>query len=265
MKTPSTNGDLPSEDILSSEEELRYNRQIVLRHFDFDGQEALKQANVLIIGAGGLGCASSQYLASAGIGKMTLVDFDHIELSNLQRQLLHRDSRIGEFKSLSAKYELEQINPHCKVQAITKRQSEDELTDLIKQHNIVLDCTDNIDTREQINRACFALRTPLVSGAAIRMEGQVSVFTYADDEPCYQCLSQLFGNGTLSCVESGIMAPMVGIIGAMQAMETIKVIANFGQPMTGKVLIVDGLTLSFQQMKLPKLPTCTVCHTSRTA
>jgi len=265
MTTPSPDGDLPSEDILSSEEELRYNRQIVLRNFDFDGQEALKQAKVLIIGAGGLGCASSQYLASAGMGRMTLVDFDHVELSNLQRQLLHRDSRIGEFKSLSAKYELEQINPHCEVQAITRRLSEDELTDLIKQHDIVLDCTDNVDTREQINRACFALRTPLVSGAAIRMEGQISVFTYADDEPCYQCLSQLFGNGTLSCVESGIMAPMVGIIGAMQAMEAIKVIADFGQPMTGKVLIIDGLTLSFQQMKLPKLPTCTVCHTSRTA
>ena len=264
MTIPSADDGLSSEDILSSEEELRYNRQIVLRHFDFDGQEALKQAKVLIIGAGGLGCASSQYLASAGMGQMTLVDFDHIELSNLQRQLLHRDSRIGEFKSLSAKYELEQINPHCEVQAITKKLSEDELAELIEQHDIVLDCTDNIDTREQINRACFALRTPLVSGAAIRMEGQISVFTYTDDEPCYQCLSQLFGSGTLSCVESGIMAPMVGIIGAMQAMEAIKVIANFGQPMTGKVLIVDGLTLSFQQMKLPKLPTCSVCNTPHT-
>jgi adenylyltransferase/sulfurtransferase len=265
MTTPSTDDGLPSKDILSSEEELRYNRQIVLRHFDFDGQEALKQAKVLIIGAGGLGCASSQYLASAGMGQMTLVDFDHIELSNLQRQLLHRDSRIGEFKSISAKYELEQINPHCEVQAITKKLSEDKLAELVEQHDIVLDCTDNVDTREQINSACFALRTPLVSGAAIRMEGQISVFTYADDEPCYQCLSQLFGNGTLSCVESGIMAPMVGIIGAMQAMEAIKVIANFGQPMTGKVLIVDGLTLSFQQMKLPKLPSCTVCHAPRSA
>ena len=128
----------------------------------------------------------------------------------------------------------------------------------------MLDCTDNVETREQINRACFALKTPLVSGAAIRMEGQISVFTYADDEPCYQCLSQLFGNSTLSCVESGIMAPMVGIIGAMQAMEAIKVVANFGSPMIGKILLVDGLTLSFQQMKLPKLPTCSVCHTPRT-
>ncbi|QUM76155.1 molybdopterin-synthase adenylyltransferase MoeB [Moritella sp. 24] len=260
MTNSPMDNNLPSEDILSSEEELRYNRQIVLRHFDFDGQEALKQANVLIIGAGGLGCASSQYLASAGMGKMTLVDFDHIELSNLQRQLLHRDSRIGEFKSMSAKHELQQINPHCEVQAITTKLSEDELTDLIKLHDIVLDCTDNVDTREQINRACFASRTPLVSGAAIRMEGQISVFTYADDEPCYQCLSQLFGSGTLSCVESGIMAPMVGIIGAMQAMEAIKVVAHFGEPMTGKVLLVDGLTLSFQQMKLPKLPSCSVCN-----
>lgn len=246
-------------EILSAEEELRYNRQIILRNFDFDGQEALKQAKVLIIGAGGLGCASSQYLAAAGVGEITLVDFDKVELSNLQRQLLHRDSRIGEYKSDSAKVELEQINPHCKVNAITSLLSADELNEQIAAHQIVLDCTDNVTAREQINQSCFTHKIPLISAAAIRMEGQISVFTYNEQEPCYQCLSQLFGAGTLSCVESGIMAPVVGMIGAMQAIEAIKVIANFGQPLVGKVLIVDCLTFSFREMKLPKLTHCPIC------
>jgi molybdopterin synthase sulfurylase MoeB len=250
----------PTDDVLSPEEELRYNRQIVLRNFDFDGQEALKHASILIIGVGGLGCSSSQYLAAAGVGTLTLVDFDRVELSNLQRQLLHRDNRIGEYKSVSGKYELEQINPHCNVQAITKKLSASELEQLVQSHDAVLDCTDNVVSREQINRACFNQKTPLISGAAIRMEGQISVFTYSEQEPCYHCLSHLFGSGTLSCVEAGIMAPMVGIIGAMQAIEGIKVIANFGTPLTGKVLFVDGLTLSCQQMKLSKLPTCPVCN-----
>lgn len=259
-KAVSSDSTVSTDDVLSPEEELRYNRQIVLRHFDFDGQEALKQARLLIIGVGGLGCASSQYLAAAGVGALTLVDFDRVELSNLQRQLLHRDNRIGEYKSISGKHELEQINPACHVEAITNKLSAKELEQLVQSHDAVLDCTDNVTTREQINQACFNQKTPLISGAAIRMEGQISVFTYSEKEPCYQCLSHLFGNGTLSCVEAGIMAPMVGIIGAMQAMEAIKVIAHFGSPLTGKVLLVDGLTLSFQQMKLPKLPTCPVCN-----
>ena len=256
---PKPEENLFAEDILSSAEELRYNRQIILKDFDFNGQEALKQAKVLIIGAGGLGCASSQYLASSGIGTLTLVDFDHVELSNLQRQLLHTDSRIGESKALSAKVALEQINPHCHIQAITKKLSYDELREQVKLHSLVLDCTDNVEAREQINQACFEHKTPLVSGAAIRMEGQISVFTYQENEPCYQCLSQLFGSGTLSCVESGIMAPMVGMIGAMQAMEAVKVIANYGKTLTSKVLLVDGMTMGFQTMKLPKSPSCSVC------
>ena len=256
----SAGNSVPQTDILSAAEELRYNRQIVLRDFDFDGQEALKQAKVLVIGVGGLGCASSQYLAAAGIGHITLVDFDQVELSNLQRQLLHRDSRIGEDKATSGKQELAQINPHCQVQAINKKLSDDSLSRLVAEHDLVLDCSDNVSTREQLNRTCFNHKVALVSGAAIRMEGQISVFTYTDDEPCYQCLSQLFGSGILSCVESGIMAPMVGIIGAMQALEAVKVLANFGQPLTAKVLLVDGMTLSCQQLKLAKSAHCPVCR-----
>ncbi|WP_117234157.1 molybdopterin-synthase adenylyltransferase MoeB [Vibrio maerlii] len=250
---------LSDTEILSDEEMLRYNRQIILRQFDFEGQEALKQASILIIGAGGLGCAASQYLATAGVGSITLVDDDIVELSNLQRQVLHTDEDINRPKVESAAESLKALNPHLSVDTLKKRLSDNELQQLVDSHTLVLDATDNVDTRNQLNKLCFTSKTPMVSGAAIRMEGQVSVFTYQDEEPCYQCLSALFGDGTLSCVEAGIMAPVVGIIGAMQALEAIKVIANLGQPLTGKVLIFDAMTLSWREMKLMKLPSCPVC------
>ncbi|MEF1311812.1 molybdopterin-synthase adenylyltransferase MoeB [Vibrio mytili] len=247
-------------DILSDQEMLRYNRQIILRQFDFDGQEALKQSSILILGAGGLGCASSQYLATAGVGSMTLIDDDIVELSNLQRQVLHHDSDIGRYKVDSAADALHMLNPHLKVNTIAKRLGDRELQSLIEQHTVVVDASDNVDTRNQLNRLCFITKTPLISGAAIRMEGQVSVFTYEDPkQPCYQCLSALFGSATLSCVEAGIMAPVVGIVGAVQAMEAIKVIANFGQPKKGKVLILDALSMSWRELNLTKMPNCPVC------
>ncbi|EME3969262.1 molybdopterin-synthase adenylyltransferase MoeB [Vibrio fluvialis] len=248
-------------DILSDSEMLRYNRQIILKQFDFDGQEALKQSAVLILGAGGLGCASSQYLATAGVGKITLIDDDTVELSNLQRQVLHHDANIGELKVASAAQSLQELNPNIAIETVAKRLSDDELEALIAQHSLVLDASDNVDTRNQLNRLCFKTKTPLVSGAAIRMEGQVSVFTYqSEDEPCYQCLSALFGNAALSCVEAGVMAPVVGIIGAVQAMEAIKVLANYGAPIRGKILMLDAMSMSWREMKLMKLPTCPVCH-----
>ncbi|EPW3767703.1 molybdopterin-synthase adenylyltransferase MoeB [Vibrio fluvialis] len=248
-------------DILSDSEMLRYNRQIILKQFDFDGQEALKQSTVLILGAGGLGCASSQYLATAGVGKITLIDDDTVELSNLQRQVLHHDANIGQLKVASAAQSLQELNPHIAIETVAKRLNDDELEALIAQHSLVLDASDNVDTRNQLNRLCFKTKTPLVSGAAIRMEGQVSVFTYqSEDEPCYQCLSALFGNAALSCVEAGVMAPVVGIIGAVQAMEAIKVLANYGAPIRGKILMLDAMSMSWREMKLMKLPTCPVCH-----
>lgn len=247
-------------EILSDQEMLRYNRQIILKQFDFEGQEALKQSSILVLGAGGLGCASSQYLATAGVGKLTLIDDDVVELSNLQRQVLHHDADIGKKKVLSAAESLTQLNPHLDVVTVDKRLSDSELKDLIAQHTLVLDASDNVETRNQLNKLCFELRTPLVSGAAIRMEGQVSVFTYQDpDQPCYQCLSALFGNAALSCVEAGVMAPVVGIIGAVQAMEAIKVIADYGTPKQGKILILDALTMSWREMNLMKMPNCPVC------
>lgn len=244
---------------LSDQEMLRYNRQIILRQFDFEGQEALKASSMLILGAGGLGCASSQYLAAAGVGKITLIDDDKVEVSNLQRQVLHTDATVGMLKVNSAKQALTAINPYLTVDTIAKRLTDEELLPLIKQHSLVLDCCDNVDTRNQLNRLCFETKTPLVSGAAIRMEGQISVYSYRDGEPCYQCLSALFGQQTLTCVEAGIMSPVVGIVGAVQAMEAIKVAANIGTPLTGKILMLDAMSMSWREMKLMKQPSCSVC------
>ncbi|RWX57162.1 molybdopterin-synthase adenylyltransferase MoeB [Photobacterium chitinilyticum] len=244
---------------LTDAEMLRYNRQIILKQFDFDGQEALKASSMLILGAGGLGCASTQYLAAAGIGKLTLIDDDKVEVSNLQRQVLHNDSTVGALKVESAKQALITINPNTQVETVAKRLDDNELLALIEQHSIVLDCSDNVATRNQLNRLCHQTKTPLVSGAAIRMEGQISVYTYQNDEPCYQCLSALFGEQALSCVEAGIMSPVVGIVGAVQAMEAIKVVANMGQPLSGKILMLDAMSMSWREMKLVKQPTCSVC------
>ncbi|MCL9779907.1 molybdopterin-synthase adenylyltransferase MoeB [Vibrio sp. S4M6] len=245
---------------LTDVEMLRYNRQITLQGFDFEGQEALKRAKVLIIGAGGLGCAASQYLAVAGVGNITLVDDDVVEHSNLQRQILHTDNDINRPKVESASEALLALNPHIAVTAIAKRLNDNTLEDLISKSDVVVDASDNVETRNQLNRLCYAAKTPLVSGAAIRMEGQVSVFTYQDsDQPCYQCLSSLFGEQSLSCVEAGVMAPLVGIIGGVQAMETIKLLSNYGQAMQGKVLLLDALSMSWREMMLSKLASCPVC------
>ncbi|WP_353499506.1 molybdopterin-synthase adenylyltransferase MoeB [Vibrio sp. CB1-14] len=247
-------------DILSDEEMLRYNRQIILKNFDFDGQEALKQSSILIIGAGGLGCAASQYLAAAGVGALTLVDDDVVELSNLQRQVLHHDASIGLKKVDSARQALLKLNPHLVVHTFDKRLSDDDLEAQIIKHTLVLDATDNVETRNQLNRLCYRHKIPLVCGAAIRMEGQISVFTYQDSaQPCYCCLSALFGETSLSCVEAGVMSPIVGIIGATQALEAIKVIANYGTPKVAKLMLFDGLTVSWREMGLPKSKQCPVC------
>lgn len=244
---------------LSHAEALRYNRQIVLRECDFSGQEALKAASVLIVGLGGLGCAAAQYLAAAGIGQLTLLDFDQVSLSNLQRQVLHTDARIGQDKVVSAALSLQNINPHVQVTPICARLEDDDLSMLIAQQQIVLDCTDNAETRNQLNRLCARHRVPLVSGAAIRLEGQVSVFTYAPGTPCYRCLSSLFGEHAASCMESGILSPVVGLIGTIQATECIKLLTGMGTPLLGRLLLVDARMMQFREMKLNPRPQCEVC------
>ena len=244
---------------LSNQEMLRYNRQIILRGFDFDGQEALKAARVLIVGLGGLGCASAPYLAAAGVGHLTLLDFDTVALSNLQRQTLHRDATIGQPKVDSAKQTLAAINPHIQIETVNALLDETQLLELITRHDLVMDCTDNVTIRNQLNQCCFTVKKPLVSGAAIRMEGQISVFTYQEDEPCYRCLSRLFGDNALTCVEAGVMAPLVGVIGSLQAMEAIKLLAHYGTPARGKIVMYDAMTCQFREMKLPRNPQCEVC------
>ena len=236
---------------LSHQEELRYNRQIVLKDSDFDGQETLKSSKMLIVGLGGLGCAASQYLAVAGVGHLTLLDFDTVDLSNLQRQVLHDDSRLGIPKVESAKLSLQRLNPHIEINAIHQLLDEQQLHDLVGKFDVVLDCTDNITTRNQLDLACSAHKIPLISGAAIRMEGQVSVFTYEDNTPTYHTLSRLFGDNALSCVEAGVLAPIVGLVGSIQALEAIKVRLKIGKNLCGRLLLIDGMTMSVREMKLP--------------
>ena len=236
---------------LSHQEELRYNRQIVLKDIDFDGQETLKNTKMLIVGLGGLGCAASQYLAVAGVGHLSLLDFDTVDLSNLQRQVLHDDSRLGMPKVESAKLSLQRLNPHIQVDTIHQLLDEQQLHDLVSKFDVVLDCTDNITTRNQLDLACATHKIPLISGAAIRMEGQVSVFTYEDNTPTYHTLSRLFGDNALSCVEAGVLAPIVGLVGSIQALEAIKVRLKIGKNLCGRLLLIDGMTMSVREMKLP--------------
>lgn len=236
---------------LSYEEELRYNRQIILKSIDFEGQEKLKESKMLIVGLGGLGCSASQYLAASGIGHLTLLDFDHVSLSNLQRQVLHCDARLNMPKVESAKIALEQLNPHIDIQTINAKLTEEKLAELIPHFDLVLDCTDNVDIRNLLDRQCEKAHIPLISGAAIRMEGQISVFTYESNTPTYRELSKLFGQNILSCVEAGVIAPIVGIVGSIQALEAIKVRLKIGKNLCGRLLIIDGFSMNIREIKLP--------------
>ena len=238
---------------LTQAEELRYNRQIVLKAIDFDGQEKLKGSKMLIVGLGGLGCAASQYLAVAGVGHLTLLDFDIVSLSNLQRQVLHDDSRLDMPKVESAKLSLLRLNPHIQIDTLNGLLGEEKLTEVISHFDVVLDCTDNVETRNQLDIACRKNKVPLVSGAAIRMEGQVSVFTYEAETPTYQTLSRLFGENALSCMEAGVLAPIVGIVGSIQALEAIKVRLKIGTNLCGRLLMIDGLNMTIREIKLPSI------------
>ncbi|NRD71974.1 molybdopterin-synthase adenylyltransferase MoeB [Shewanella sp. VB17] len=253
------NSSTTNEDILSDSEILRYSRHISIKAMDFEGQEKLKLAKVLVVGVGGLGCAATQYMTMAGVGMMTLVDFDTVELSNLQRQVLHQDNNIGQPKVESAKESLHKLNPHVQIDIINSQLDDHELNRLIVNHSLVMDCTDNIKVREQLNRSCFTHKVPLVSAAAIRMEGTITSFNYQDGTPCYQCFSNLIAEQNLTCVESGILSPVVGMIGSLQAIEAIKIISNMGKPLIGKILMIDAMTMEFREMKLAKQIHCKVC------
>lgn len=239
---------------------LRYSRQVMLPQIGIEGQQKLLGSRVLIIGLGGLGSPIAMYLASAGVGHLTLVDDDVVDLSNLQRQILHAQHDIGKRKVDSAQDTLLALNPDISITTFSTKLDNKTLFQQVQQADIVLDATDNFATRFKINEACVQSRTPLVSGAAIRTEGQVAVFRpELNDSPCYRCLYKDEGELDETCTENGVLAPLVGIIGSVQAMEAIKVLLEIGDSLCGRLLILDGMTMEWRAMKLNKDPDCPVC------
>lgn len=239
---------------------LRYSRQILLEQIDVDGQQRLLDSSVLIVGMGGLGSPAALYLAGAGVGRLVLADDDHVDLSNLQRQIIHGTADLDRPKTLSAAESLLALNPEVRIEQLNMRLLDEQLYQAVAEVDLVLDCTDNFSTRQALNRACVALRRPLVSGAAIRLQGQVTVFDLREqDSPCYQCL---YGDGdevTLSCSEAGVIGPLVGTVGSLQALEAMKLLAGFGEPLVGRLLLIDALQARFRELRIKRDPGCTCC------
>jgi molybdopterin/thiamine biosynthesis adenylyltransferase len=240
---------------------LRYSRHILLDQIGIEGQQALLDAHVLVIGAGGLGSPAAMYLASAGVGKLTLVDDDTVDLTNLQRQIAHVTERVGQPKAASARITLHAINPDIEVVALQERVDDARLAELVAESTVVLDCTDNFATRHAVNRACVARRVPLVSGAVIRFDGQVSVFDpRSGTQPCYSCLfpqDQQFSDE--ACSTMGVFAPLVGVVGSMQAAEALKLVMGIGESLAGRLLLLDGLHMEWSSMRVARDPDCPVC------
>jgi len=239
---------------------LRYSRQIMLPQIDIEGQQKLLAAKALIVGAGGLGSPAAIYLAAAGVGNITIYDNDTVDLSNLQRQITHHTDDIGTDKVISTRQTLNRLNPEVNITAVKQRLESQQLELEVAQADVVLDCSDNFSTRFAINKACVKHRTPLVSGAAIRFEGQVTVFTPGrNNSPCYNCLYSSDGEELQNCATNGVIAPVTGIVGSVQALEAMKLIMNIGETLTGRLLLLDGLTMEWNTMKLRLNPSCPTC------
>ena len=247
--------------MMNDEQLLRYSRQIMLEGFDYEGQQRLADAKVLIVGLGGLGCPVALYLAAAGVGELWLADFDRVELSNLQRQIAHSMADIDRPKVISAAEAVTALNPELVTQCISEKLTGQLLRDAVAKVDLVVDASDNFATRFELNRACFAEQKPLVSGAAIRSEGQVIVFDSRDaSSPCYRCLyDDSSGEENLSCAESGVLSPLVGVIGSLQALEAVKVLSGFGESSVGQLLIFDGKFMEWRKLTVTKKPDCPVC------
>ena len=246
---------------MNDEQLLRYSRHILLDPIGIDGQIRIRESRLLIVGAGGLGSPAALYLASAGVGKIILADGDTVDLTNLQRQILHGQSSLGLAKALSGQTALARINPEVTVVPVTERLAGQQLEALVADVDAVLDCCDNFDTRHAVNRACVAHRVPLISGAAIRFSGQVAVFdARRADSPCYHCL---FPEGEdaeeMRCAVTGVFAPLTGIIGATQAAEALKLISGAGQSLAGRLLLLDALNMEWRSVRYGKDPHCAVC------
>jgi molybdopterin/thiamine biosynthesis adenylyltransferase len=241
---------------------LRYSRQILLPQIGIEGQQKLLAAHALLIGVGGLGSPVATYLAAAGIGHLTLVDDDRVELTNLQRQPIHTTETLGQPKVDSAREMIAKLNPAVRVDAVARRLEAAELLETVRGADVMIDCSDNFTTRFAVNRACVEARTPLVSGAVVRYEGQVGVFRPdRPGSPCYACLYRESGedNNDL-CSQFGVLAPVAGLIGTLQATEALKVLLNIGETLTGRLLLVDALTMEFRTIGLHKDPNCAVCR-----
>ena len=251
---------------MNDEQLLRYSRHILLDEIGIEGQQKLLAASALVIGAGGLGSPAAMYLASAGVGRIVLVDDDEVDLTNLQRQIMHTSARVGQSKVDSGRAALLQINPEIEVVALHERVSGERLAQLVAQSSVVLDCCDNFATRHAVNRAAVAARVPLVSGAAIRFDGQISVFDpRLPHSPCYCCLFPEDGGfEDAACSTMGVFAPLVGVIGAMQAAEALKIILQVGDSLAGRLLLLDGRAMEWTSITLARNPACPVCSISST-
>ena len=249
---------------MEDQELLRYSKQIMLPQVDVEGQQKIMDATVLIVGMGGLGSPTALYLAAAGVGHLIIADFDQVELSNLQRQIIHQTKDIGDDKVNSAKNKLTELNPNIKITIANELIHTGNLPDLIKGVDIVLDGTDNFESRFEINQICVEHQKPLVSAAVVRFEGQVSVFKgYENDQPCYQCLYSVEGEDNESCIDHGVLAPVAGLVGTIQALQAIKVILDLGDQLSGSLLLIDALDLSFRKVKISKDLKCPVCNSSQ--
>jgi adenylyltransferase/sulfurtransferase len=245
---------------MNDQELLRYSRHVLLNEIGVEGQQRLREASMLVIGAGGLGSPAAFYLASAGVARITLVDGDQVDLTNLQRQILHTTARIGTPKAVSGQATLAAINDDVEVFPVTSRADEAALLELVGSATVVLDCSDNFATRHALNRACVAHRKPLVSGAAIRFDGQVAVFDLRHpDSPCYACLFPPGDGEDELCAVMGVFAPLTGIIGTTQAAEALKIAAGIGESLEGRLLMLDALAMRWHSVRVRRDPGCPVC------
>ncbi len=246
---------------MTDDELLRYSRHILLDDIGIEGQQRLRGAHALVIGAGGLGSPALLYLGTAGIGRITVCDHDAVDLTNLQRQIAHRHDRIGQPKAESARQTLQAIDPALRVDTVCRRADDALLDALVPQADVVLDCSDNFRTRQAVNAACVRHRRPLVSGAAIGFDGQVAVYdSRRADAPCYACLfPPESAVEDVACATMGVFAPLVGIVGCVQAAEALKLVAGIGEPLAGRLLMLDARTMEWTSMRAARDPACSVC------
>ncbi len=242
---------------------LRYSRHILLNELGDTGQERLLQSHALVLGAGGLGSAAAMYLAASGVGRMTLIDHDTVDLTNLQRQIAHNTERIGQLKVASARTAMLALNPGVDVRAVSERADAALLKQLLADADVALDCTDNFQTRQALNAGCVALGVPLVSGAIIRLDGQLTTYDVRDQaSPCYACVFPPEDvPEEVSCSTMGVLAPLVGVIGSLQAAEALKLLTGLGQSLVGRLQMLDGRDLSWTEMRLQRQSECPVCST----